>query len=177
LGGCGVKVNELLLSALKTNGTSSPNDEWVELHNTCSTGIDLHGYSLRYRSKDDNNGSADTVLVDDIATTIKASGYLLYRGSGYPINLQHDGDLQGQMADSAGGVAIIHVKSGAIIDSVCWGHVVSTHKFLEGTAAPAPPETTIPGTTLAREPDGADTDNNSVDFQITTDVTPEQPNL
>src|SRR6185436_11564309 len=146
-GGCNIKVNELLLSTLK-GATSRPSEEYVELSNP------------------------DTPLVQDIGKTIPAMGYLLFSGTQYTGT--HDGVLINGLSDSGGGVALID-NNNTIIDSVAYGPVDANHNFLEGTPAPLPPQTAQPGKVTARSPNGADSDDNGVDFKVQS-PTPKAPN-
>jgi hypothetical protein len=50
--------------------------------------------------------------------------------------------------------------AGTLVDSVGWGSANNT--FVEGAAAAAPPN----GQTIARHPNGTDTDHNDVDFVV-----------
>jgi hypothetical protein len=173
MSGCGVKVNELLLSTLKGT-TSRESEEYVELYNSCTTSIKLTGWSLVYRSGANNSGpgNADTQLVVDLTKTISAGGYLLWAGSQYTGT--KDGSLVNGLSDSAGGVAVVD-NHDTIVDSVAYGPVVSGHNFIEGSAAPLPPQTKQPGKVIARTPNGTDTGDNSSDF-VVADPTPKASN-
>ena len=172
-GGCNVKVNELVLSAL-SGATSKASYEYVELFNPCATSKSLKGWSLRYRSASNNSGSnnPDTPLVQDIGKTIPAMGYLLFAGSQYTAT--HDGVLINGLSDSGGGVALVD-NNNDIVDSVAYGPVDANHNFLEGTPAPLPPQVAIPGKATARSPNGTDTDDNGADFKVQS-PTPKAPN-
>lgn len=172
-GGCGIKVNELLLSTLKS-GNSRPSEEYVELYNPCAASKSLKGWSLRYRSKENNTKASnpDTPLVQDIGKTIAAGGYLLFSGSQYTGS--HDGVLINGLADDGGGVALVDDQNN-IVDSVCYGPVNANHNFLEGASAPLPPQVAQPGKVTARSPNGTDTDDNSADFKVQS-PTPKAPN-
>jgi hypothetical protein len=172
-GGCTIKVNELLLSTFKGT-TSRPSEEYVELYNPCATSKNLKNWSIRYRSASNNTKASypDTQLVQDIAKTIPAMGYLLFGGSQY--SGSKDGSLINGMADDGGGVAIVDPNE-VIIDSVAYGSAVATHNFLEGSAAPLPPQSPQPGKVIARSPNGSDTDDNSADFKV-QDPTPKAAN-
>jgi hypothetical protein len=168
-GGCTPVVNELLLSTLQAGTMKSlSSEEFVELYNPCTTAVSLKGWSIRYRSAQNNQGTnnADTILVTDINKSIAAGGYLLYAGSQY--GGSSDGSLAGGLSDSGGGVALVD-KTTTIVDSIAYGTAISSHNFLEGTTVPkAPPQSVQPGKTLARTPNGHDTDDNSADFMIAT---------
>jgi hypothetical protein len=164
--GCTPVVNELVLSAKKSS-TTEASYEWVELFNPCTASVNLKNWSLRYRSESNNSGASnnDTTLVSAINKTISAGGYLLYSGSSYTGS--HDGTLSGGLSDNGGGVALVDNNSN-IVDSVAYGPVVKTHNFLEGSAAPLPSVAPIPGQSIARTPNGSDTNDNSVDFKTAT---------
>jgi Lamin Tail Domain len=172
-GGCNIKVNELLLSTFRGT-TSRPSEEYVELYNPCASSKSLKGWSIRYRSSTNNTKASnpDTPLVQDIGKTIPAMGYLLYSGTQY--SGTHDGVLLNGLSDDGGGVALVD-NNNVIIDSVAYGPVDANHNFLEGTPAPLPPQTIQPGKVTARSPNGADTDDNGVDFKVQS-PTPKAPN-
>jgi hypothetical protein len=173
-GGCNIKVNELLLSTLR-GAQSRGSEEYVELYNPCATSKSLKGWSIRYRSIDNNSKASnpDTPLVQDVGRTIAAGGYLLFAGTQY--GGSKDGSLINGLSDSGGGVAIID-NNNVIVDSVAYGNVVSSHSFLEGTHAPLPSQTMQPGTVTARSPNGTDTDDNGADFKVQA-PTPKAANL
>ena len=173
-GACGVKVNEVLLSAM--NGTTEQTtNEYVEIYNSCSTPIDIKGWSLDYRSVGNNSSgsNADIVLVADLNKTIAGGAYLLWAGVEYTGS--KDGALANSLADAGGGVALVD-GSGTLVDSVSYGPVVASHNFTEGTAAPLPPPAKSPGKSISRIPNGADTNENAIDFQV-TDPTPKAQNM
>jgi hypothetical protein len=167
--GCGIVVNELLLST-----TKSASAEFIEIFNSCSTSTSLKNWSLKYRSAQNNQGTnnPDTELVTDLSKTIAANGYLLWGGTGYTGS--KDGTLLNGLSDTGGGVAVIDDKNN-IVDSVAYGSANNTHNFLEGSVAPAPPQAAPPGKVIARVPNGRDTDDNGTDF-VVTDPTPKAAN-
>jgi 5'-nucleotidase len=171
---CGIKVNEIVTATLHS-GTKVATDEFVEIYNSCTTSQKLAGWSLKYRSSSNNGGATkpDITLVADLQKTISPAGYLLWSGAGY--TGPSDGALANGLADTGGGVAVID-NNNYIVDSVAYGPVVASHNYLEGSAAPLPPVTAQPGTAIARIPDGADSDDNQADFQLTTKVTPKAAN-
>jgi Lamin Tail Domain len=164
--GCTPVVNEVLLSANKGSSTQA-SYEFVELYNPCSASVNLNKWSLRYRSESNNSSAStnDTTLVSAINKTITAGGYLLYVGSQYTGS--NDGKLSGGLSDNGGGVALVD-NNDNIVDSVAYGPVVKTHNFLEGSAAPLPKVVAEPGQSIARTPNGTDTNDNSADFKTAT---------
>src|SRR5436190_3209329 len=164
----------LVISQVQPGGAASANDEFVEIHNTSSSPIDLNGYRLVYRSQ---NGQSD-VLVPFAAwttsTILPAGGYYLiasnsYDGSATPDITYNNGTCACAMAAAQGGLAIRNGAndSGSIIDSVGWGTI--TNGFNEGTT------TTAPGNDngKARKQSGCqDTDSNASDFETLTPSAP-----
>jgi hypothetical protein len=74
------------------------------------------------------------------------------------------------LAADGGGLAL-RAPDGRVVDSVGWG--TATNAFVEGTAAAAPQ----PSQSIARTPDGHDTNDNSKDFLIPAAATsPGGPN-
>jgi hypothetical protein len=168
--GCNVVINELLLSV-----ELKPNEEFVELFNPCEVAVSLAQWKLVFRSALNNQSASnmDTMLVGDLNTTIAAGDFRVYAGS--QLVSQHDGTLINGLSDSGGGVALVDLN-GSIVDSVAYGPVISTHNFIEGMPAPLPPDAPAPGNTLVRLPDGHDTNDNSVDFVVSTNPTPRAAN-
>jgi hypothetical protein len=159
---CTVVVNEVL-----TATTDSPDEEWIELYYPCSTAVKLASWTLRYRSAGNNSSptTMDIILVEDLSKTIDPGKYLLWGGDRY--SGTKDGLLQNKLADAGGGVALVDPKN-FIIDSVAYGTAINSHNFIETAKTTAAPTEKRPGKTIARTPDGTDTDDNSQDFQVAT---------
>lgn len=167
-----VKVNEL---ELRTSTNSS--FQFVELYNAHSAPVDVGGWTVVYRSR---SGSTDTVLATIPAGTMLPAGgfYLLGRAgngtlTGYVGPPNADLTFSSSLSTSGGGVGI-RDSLGILVDSVGYGS--ATNAFVEGSAAPLPPSTASPGSSIVRLPDGHDTDNNGADFTVTSTPTPGGPN-
>jgi cysteine-rich repeat protein len=159
-----LKVNELV-----TGTTASATDEFIEVFNPCYVPVNLGGWKLVYRAA---AGTSDTVFVAWSGTTIQPRSYLLYAGSAY--GGANDGVYStGSMAAAGGGVAVRN-STNAVVDSVGYG--TATNIFVEGAAVAAPPVVAPPGRSIGRFPNGVDTNQNSVDFHLTTSVTPRAAN-
>ncbi len=160
---CHVVINEVSVA-----GDGGAADEFVELFNPCSQAIDLVGGRLVYRSL---AGTSDVVLWNfQASTVIPAGGYLLYAGEGFTGG--SDGVFSaptGRLAVAGGGVAHRNADT-AIVDSVGYGP--ATNAFVEASAAALPPA----GQSVARRPNGVDTNNNSQDFSVTSQRTPRAAN-
>lgn len=148
--GCHPVINELQIAG------ATAGDELVELFNPCASSAPLAGHSLVYRSA---SGTSDVALVDLSSFTLPAGGYLLFAGAGCTICGAADGTFggaTGALGGAGGGVAL---KDGAVVvDSVGYG--TATNAFVEGTVKAAP----ATGASIARKPNGADTDDNAADF-------------
>lgn len=157
--GC-LKVNEV-----STAGAGGPNDEFVELYNACAVSVDVTGARLVYRSA---TGVNDVVLSTPApGSIVPANTFLVFGGTAF--TGPSSGLLGGALAAAGGGIAIVD-QGGFKYDSVGYG--TATNIYVEGTAAPAAPS----GSSIGRHPDGADTDDNAVDFLVGP-ASPGAPNL
>jgi hypothetical protein len=161
-----VRINEI-----QTGTSSSAADEFVELSNTGTTPADLGGWKVVYRSA---SGTSDTTLatIPD-GTTLAPGGFYLLGGSAYDGSAPADQSFSSGLASTGGGVGV-RDASGALVDSAGWGS--ATNALVEGSAASAPPATSAPGSSIARLPDGHDTNLNSTDFTVTSTATPRSAN-
>ncbi len=163
--GCAPVVNEL-----QTTGKTG-SDEFVELYNPCQAGIDLTGWKLAYRSAGNNNGGADTTLLNLPANTMIASnGYLVVCGA----NFAGACDLKfnaGGLAQ-AGGAVGLRTPQGVLVDSIAYDTLTAANNFTETMPAPNPPA----NQSIARLPNGTDTNNNSADFKVVMTPTPKAAN-
>jgi len=155
---CGGK--HVVINEVQTGSAASPNDEFIELYNQCAIPIDLTNSSLVYRSA---AGTSD-LLILKLTKTIDANGYLLVAGPAFAADGGSVPDQTygaGHFLATGGGVGLRDVVQ-ALIDSVGYGN--ATNMFVEGTAAAAPSN----GQTLARKPNGVDTNQNGLDFATAT---------
>jgi DNA/RNA endonuclease G (NUC1) len=164
----------LVISQFQAGGAANANDEFVEIHNTSSSPVDLNGYRLVYRSQ---NGQADVLIpfaVWNTSTIVPVGGYYLvtsnsYDGAATADITYNNASCSCAMAAANGGLAIRQGANdtGTIIDSVGWGAI--TNGLNEGAA------TTAPGNdnSKARKQSGCqDADNNSNDFETLTPSAP-----
>lgn len=162
----------LVISQFQAGGGSA-NDEFIEIHNTSSTPIDLNGHRLVYRSAAGTN-DVGPLTEWTTSTIIPPGGFYLvasnsYDGSVTPDKIYNTSECACSMGANGGGLAIRQGAQniGAIVDSVGWG--TATNEFVEGTAA------TVPGNnnSKARKESGCqDTDNNADDFETLTPSAP-----
>jgi predicted extracellular nuclease len=159
------------VNEVQTGTTGSAADEFVELWNAGRASVDIGGWKVAYRSA---SGTSDTTLATiPTGTTLAPGGFYLLGGGAYAGVAPADQSFSGGLAATGGGVAV-RDPSGAIVDSVGWG--IAANAFVEGSAAPAPPATATPGSSIARIPDGHDTNANASDFTVTATATPRAAN-
>ncbi len=155
----------LVISQFQPGTAADPNDEFVEIHNTSSSPIDLNGFRIVYRSQ---NGSNDVgpLAVWSTSTVLQPGQFYLIASNSYTGGLIPDftytpSVCQCSLSATNGGLAIRQgdQNAGAIIDAAGWG--TGTNIFVEGTRTTAPGS----GNSKARSQNGCqDTDNNSTDF-------------
>jgi endonuclease G len=160
-------------------GRATPNfeDEFVEIHNTSSSPVDLNGYRLVYRSATGQNDVPNPFAVWTTSTIIPAGGFYLVAAQGYdgsvaPNATYNPATCQCSMSGNNGGLAIRlgANNAGAIIDSVAWGTV--TNGFNEGTATTAHPVDANDNSKARLQNGCQDTDSNANDFATLTPATP-----
>lgn len=157
-GPCGLTINEV-----QTGDGTTGTADFVELHNSCASSRSLASHKLVYRS---SAGTTDVVVwTFDTTASIAGKGYVVIGGAGF--SGSKDGTLSSGLAVGGGGVGL-RDASDALIDSVGYGS--ATNAFVEGTVAPAPGDSTPPKS-IARKPNGRDTNDNSTDL-IVSDPTP-----
>lgn len=161
-----VSVNELM-----TGIAGAGANEFIEVVNTGSAAADISGWKLVYRSA---AGASDVVLatVPD-GTVLAAGGLYLFGGSGYAGGPAADQSFSAGLAATGGGVGV-RTLDGTLVDSVGWG--TATNALIEGVVATAPPTTDAPGSSIARLPDGDDTNDNASDFVVDDSPTPKGSN-
>jgi len=166
-GGGGGADSNVRVNEVQTGTTGSAADEFVELVNVGTGAADIGGWKVVYRSA---AGTSDVTLATiPTGTTIPAGGFFLLGGSAYAGAHAADGSFSTAIAATGGGVGV-RDSTGTLLDGAGWG--TATNALVEGTAAPAPPATAPPGSSIVRKPDGHDTNANSVDFSISSTATP-----
>jgi hypothetical protein len=158
-----IRVNEVM-----TGSTGAAANEFVELVNAGAEAVDAGGYRVVYRSA---AATSDTLLgTVPAGTSIPVGGHYLLGGSAYAGPFAPDQSFAAGLAATAGGIGLRN-PDGALLDSVGYGPT-ATNGFVEGHPAPAPPTTAAPGSSIGRMPDGADSNDNAVDFAVSSTPTP-----
>jgi hypothetical protein len=153
---CTVEINEV-----QTGGATAL-DEFIELYNTCpDKPFNLAGHTLVYRAA---TGAAEFVRIA-FTTEMIAAGqpYFVCANSGFAAAA--DAHYTDGLALDGGGLAL-RAPDGSLVDAVGWG--TAANALVEGAPAPAP----AAGQSIARTPDGRDSDDNSRDFMIAAQPTP-----
>lgn len=149
-GSTSIVINELL-----TGTSTGAGQEFVELYNNSKQPIELDGWRLEYKSATSANLASSWSKKAELSGVIKESGYYLAA----PLEYYPDADANWSSTLAAGGGHVRLVDpDGNTIDLVGYGNANSP----ENRAAPAPSA----GSSLGRQPIGADSDNNSTDFTV-----------
>jgi uncharacterized protein len=157
-----VRINEV-----ETGTPTSAADEFIEVVNSGTADADLGGWKVVYRSA---AGTSDTTLTTiPTGTTLAPGAFYLVGGSAYAGSATPDRSFSAGLAATGGGAGL-RDATGELVDSVGWG--TATNALVEGSAAPAPPATAAPGSSIVRIPDGHDTNANDADFAISSTPTP-----
>jgi hypothetical protein len=165
--GCVPRINEVM-----TGTTGAGTAEFVELYNPCAASVDVSNWKLVYRAATNVSAAggvdSSTLFTFAASTSIGSHQFRVYGGAGF--SGTKDGALSSSMKDGEGAIGL-RDGSGNLMDSVGYGTVDPTSAFIRGTAAAAPPVTAAGGS-IGRQPDGTDTGNNSVDFKISSAISP-----
>lgn len=175
-----VVINEAYVNGGSTNAPYT--HKFVELYNPTDAPVDLTGWSLQYRSA---TGTAASNNVVSLSGTIQPGEHYLVAGgsngtTGQPLP-QADLDA-GNRLNPAGTRGTFVLSDAATALSLPTGSVTGaesvvdllgygTTNTFETAAAPAP--TTNADPRSLNRTDGLDTDDNSVDFSLSTELTPQ----
>ncbi len=155
------------MNEVQTGTSVSAADEFVELVNVGPAPADIGGWKVVYRSA---AGTSDTTLATiPTGTTLGPGAFYLLGGSAYAGAKPADQVFATGLA-AAGGAVGVRDGAGALLDGAGWG--TAANALVEGAPAPAPPATAAPGSSIARSPDGHDTNVNADDFTISSTATP-----
>ena len=162
-------ADHLVISEIST-GAASASDEFVELFNPTLAPLALDGLELVYVSA---SGATVTrkAAWDAGSPTIPGGGHLLIANAAGVYAAIGDATYANGLAGSGGSVALRASADAIAVDAVGWGTATA---WFEGTPAGAP----AAGESLERLPGGAlgsgqDTDDNSVDFVVSTTPDPQ----
>src|SRR5829696_1778524 len=164
----------LVINEIDYDQPSTDTAEYLEIRNNAAAPIDLDPYTLRFQ-----NGATNTpyLTVDLPSFELAAGGHYVVCGD--PVDVPTcdlDAGVDENLIQNGAPDAVAIFNGAAVVDAVSYEGVVPG--FAEGaadagtdTAAAAP----APAQSLARVPDGCDTDSNADDFDLVTS-TPGAPN-
>lgn len=176
--GTGVVINEAYLSGGSAGAAYT--NKFVELYNPTDSPVALDGLSLQYRSA---TGTGNANGVAPLSGSIPARGHYLVQGGSNGANgaALPAPDATGNLnpSGSAGtlalvkGTAAVALTPGSVtgVDGVIDVLGYGTSNTFETAAAPAPAGNT--DVKSLNRTNGADTDDNSVDFTLSATITPQ----
>jgi hypothetical protein len=161
-GTCAPRINEL-----QTSVAGDSHWEFVEIYNPCAADFPLAGWTLVYRSATNlapRDGN-DSGTLYSFTQTIAQNGFITLAGSTF--TGPNDGMMMGLGLADDGAIGL-RDPAARLADSVAFGAVSAGHAFIEGMPATKPPRTNAPGNSIARRPDGYDSNDNATDFVAAT---------
>ena len=160
-------TGHLVINEVKVAGTTSADDEFIEIFNPCATSVSLVDWTLSHLAATGTSANVIATLTGSIA----GNGYYLAAETSCACSTNADLTYaSGNLAAAGGGVALRN-PSGTVIDSVGYG-TGTANAYVEGAPAAAPPA----GSSIGRHPNGYDSDHNDADFTVATTPTPRAPN-
>ena len=165
---CDTAVDVVINEALPAVGGDDAGFEWVELRNNDSVTVDLSGWMIEGGTSSFSNAG-----MLPPGTTLGPGRYLVVAQQGGVIDgaVVADGFSLGNASSNADGVRVSDCLGGPI-DTVIYGGE-NTDGWLDdmgSVASPAPKPSD--DRSIARIPDGADSDDSSRDFVLLEGVTP-----
>ncbi len=164
----GVVINEFVYDA---DGTDS-GYEWIELYNNLSSEVNITGWKIQSWSSSSQDFEDFIQISSGISTyKIAAKSYFLLTQS---MNFKkYDADFKYSDDDEMGNTSPQCIRlvdsSGTEMDRVAYDDTPVTTVAGEGDTSAG---SATSGSSLTRDPDGADTDNNATDFYVNAFPTP-----
>ncbi len=154
----------LVINEIKAGTLLKPGDNFVEIYNPCTYAVDVTQVSLVYRTA---TGTTD-ILLAQLSDSISPNAYRLFAGPQYSSGGTVDGSFTTTLAGVlGGGVGLRMAGTGTLLDSVAWGASTNEGVLLGAITL---------GSTLARIPNGRDTNSNLADFALLSTSTPRAAN-
>jgi predicted extracellular nuclease len=172
-GNGGPSLPTLLINEIDYDQPSTDTAEFVEILNAGASSADLTGWTLQLV-----NGSVDTAyaIIDLSGLSIAPGDYLVVCGNSATVaNCDLDVTPDTNLVQNGSPDAVALLYDGAVMDAVSYeGDTILP--FTEGSGAGL--EDSPAGTgSIARCPDGADSNQNNVDLVFTTSITPGAENI
>lgn len=160
-------TGHLVINEVKVAGSSSVDDEFIEIFNPCGTSVSLANWTLAHLAA---TGTSPNVIAT-LTGSISGNAYYLVAETSCACSTSADLTYTtGTLAAAGGGIALRNA-AGTTIDSVGYG-TGTANSYVEGAPAAAP----AAGSSIGRHPNGHDTDHNDADFTVATTPTPRAAN-
>lgn len=177
-------VNHLVINEIDYDQASTDTAEFIEIYNPSSSSIDLTGMYLVFI-----NGSSteSPYLTQALSGSLAAGAYLVVANAavvvpGSVTKITIDDNVVQNGAPDA--VALFNVTTHTLVDSLSYeGDITTSTTYMGGTftvgemSSPAATDTASATQSLARIPNGSDTNNSSVDWVLSSTPTPGAANL
>lgn len=161
----GVVINEIYAGGGSSSASAAFRTDYVELFNNGPFAIDLSGFRLDYSPASRGAGVFDVLIgVLPVGSTIAAGGFFLIQtgssgtGGGTDPTPNVDFATGASLSNAAGSIRLQDAELG-IADLVGYGNL--TNSNFEGAPETAPMSVAV---SLFRAVDGADSNNNQLDF-------------
>ncbi|MFO0673501.1 MAG: lamin tail domain-containing protein [Polyangiaceae bacterium] len=172
----------LVLNEIDYDNVGTDDAEFVELYNGTGHALDLSGLALVLTT-----GTAEYLRVE-LSGKVAAGGYVVVADAGVTLAAGASGVVRIPFKAASNslrntgpaGVGILDVANGTLIDALAYGGSVTAAAlvgvsdpadFSEGTDTSAVDSNTVDGT-LARLPNGVDTDDSATDWKVSKTKTP-----
>jgi Lamin Tail Domain len=164
-------TDHIVLNEVKVAGSGTAsgiaNDEFIELFNPCGTTISLANWTLVHRAA---SGTTENVIAT-LSKSIGGNAYFLVAETQCACSTTADLTYTtGTLAATGGGIGLRN-PAGTLIDAIGYG-TGTDNAFVEGAPAAAP----AGGQSIARHPNGFDSDHNDTDFTLANNPSPRAAN-
>jgi hypothetical protein len=172
-----VVINEVVHTG-NGGGSSTPGtDEFVELHNNGTCTVDLTGWRVQYMSASGSVTMASPQAVFLAGDVIGPNRQIIVASSVSPLAPMALRTFTAGIAQTGGGIALFNQRMERV-DSVAFGSlsVAGGHPYAEPVGNTGAPTYSSAPQSVARTPNGTDTNNNAADFRAAANATPGAPN-
>ena len=175
----------LLVSEVDYNQPGDDVNEYVEIHNAGASAVDLSAFKLEMI----NGGDAAAPVVyatHALSGSLPAGGYFVLASGTVTVDpgavVARFGGAKDQIQNGArDGVRIVTAAGGVVVDALLYQTPVDTVGAILSYAEGAPmvdgENNSEPNQSVARCPNGADTNNNATDFKLSATPTPGKANV
>ena len=161
-------AEHVVINELKIGGTSALGDEFIELYNPCAQDVTVTNWTLSHFSQ---KGTSETSITKLTFATIAGHGYALISSAACGCKTSADQTYANAAFSADGGGLGLRDASGTLVDAVGFG-TGAANAFVEDQPAAAPDA----GKSIARHPNGTDSNHNQNDFAIATTPSPRAKN-